>query len=95
MKLFLLIGLITISFAGFAQQTYVTGVPVCFVREQPEVTAEIIVKLPESTKVTLLRRVDQVWSMIECEEKSIRYVGYILTHTLNEPEETAKKTDQK
>ena len=91
MKKFLLPAFLFLSFSSFAQTYRTVDAPIGFLRDEPKVTANIIFRLEEKTRVRIIEQVNKTWSKVEYKHHSTLLTGYITNHTLNESTIIRKK----
>jgi hypothetical protein len=91
MKNALLLTLLCFSLTGFAQTYRTIDAPIGFLREEPKVTANILVRLEEKTRVKVLEEISRTWSKVEYVSQSKIHVGYITNHTLSDDAIIRKK----
>ena len=91
MKNLFLLTLLFISFNSYAQTYRTVEAPVGFLRDEPRVTANILIKLEEKTRVKIIEVVSKNWSKVEFIANSKVFTGYITNHTLNDDAITRKK----
>jgi len=91
MKIFLLIIFLFTFSGGYAQTYRFVDAPIGFLREEPKVTANILIKLEEKTRVRIIEQISRTWSKVEYVYNTQKHVGYITNHTLSEESITRKK----
>jgi uncharacterized protein YgiM (DUF1202 family) len=91
MKNALLLTLLCFSFTSFAQTYRTVEAPIGFLRDEPKVTATILVRLEEKTRVKVLEEISRTWSKVEYTSQSKVHVGYITNHTLSDEAIIRKK----
>jgi uncharacterized protein YgiM (DUF1202 family) len=91
MKNILLLTLICFSFSTFAQSYRTIDAPIGFLRDEPKVTATILARLEEKTRVKILEEISKTWSKVEYVSQSKVHVGYITNHSLSDEAIIRKK----
>lgn len=91
MNIFILLTLLSLSTLGYAQTYRFVDAPIGFLREEPKVTANILIRLEEKTRVKIIEQISRSWSKVEYVYNSKKHVGYITNHTLSEESITRKK----
>ncbi|QHT69681.1 SH3 domain-containing protein [Rhodocytophaga rosea] len=91
MKVLLLFGLLFALTSSYAQTYRFVDAPVGFLREEPKVTAHIMIRLEEKTRVRIIEQISRTWSKVEYVYNAKRHIGYITNHTLSEESITRKK----
>jgi hypothetical protein len=91
MKVFLLLALLFAFTCSYAQTYRFVDAPIGFLRDEPKVTANILIRLEEKTRVRIIEQISRTWSKVEYVYNAQRHVGYITNHTLSEESITRKK----
>jgi uncharacterized protein YgiM (DUF1202 family) len=91
MKNFLLLTFICFSFTAFSQTYRTIDAPIGFLRDEPKVTATILVKLEEKTRVKVVEETSRGWSKVEYTSQARVHVGYITNHTMSDDAIIRKK----
>ena len=91
MKVFLILALLFVSSYSYGQTYRFVDAPIGFLRDEPKVTANILIRLEEKTRVRVIEQISRTWSKVEYVYNTQRHVGYITNHTLSEESITRKK----
>lgn len=91
MKYLLLLTFVCLGFTAFAQTYRTIDAPIGFLRDEPTVTATILVRLEEKTRVKVLEEISRGWSKVEYIAHSKVHVGYITNHTMSDDAIIRKK----
>lgn len=91
MKNLLLLTLICLYTTTFAQTYRIVDAPMGFLRDEPKVTANILVRLEEKTRIKVLEEISRTWSKVEYMSKAKVHIGYITNHTLSDDAIIRKK----
>jgi hypothetical protein len=91
MKKILFLTCMCLNFTAFAQTYRTIDAPIGFLRDEPKVTATILVRLEERTRVKVLEEISRSWSKVEYVSQSKVHVGYITNHTMSDEAIIRKK----
>jgi uncharacterized protein YgiM (DUF1202 family) len=91
MKNILLLTFLCISFTTLAQSYRTVEAPIGFLRDEPKVTATILLKIEEKARVKIIEEISRTWSKVEYVSQSKVHTGYITNHTLSDEAITRKK----
>lgn len=91
MRIIILLTFILLSSLSFGQTYRFVDAPIGFLRDEPKITANILVRLEERTRVKIIEQISRNWSKVEYVYNSRKHVGYITNHTLSEESIIRKK----
>jgi hypothetical protein len=82
------------SFSAYAQSYRFVDAPIGFLRDEPKVTANILLRIEEKARVKIIEQISRTWSKVEYISGPKVHIGYITNHTLSEESINRKKKTQ-
>ena len=83
-KYLLLIVMMSCWVSTYAQTYRFVDSPIGFLREEPKVTATILIRIEEKARVRIIEQISRTWSKVEYYNGQKVHIGFITNHTLSE-----------